>query len=123
MEKREVFTPDPEKHYIKSFNKSAGTTYVYEVMDDYWDKQKQQTRSKRRLVAKIDPETGDMISTAKKAPVKKTKDPALLYQEALKTIAEQSAQITALKKELQDLQAWKSQVLLAVNGRADQDKE
>ena len=47
---------------IKKYNKANGTTYVYESVS-YWDKEKQQPRSKRKLIGKIDPETGEVVPT------------------------------------------------------------
>lgn len=41
-------------------NKKNGTTYVYES-ENYWDKEKKQTRSKHKCIGKIDPETGRII--------------------------------------------------------------
>ena len=48
---------------IKKYNKENGTTYVYDSVS-YWDKEKQQPRSKRKLIGKIDPETGEIVPTA-----------------------------------------------------------
>jgi hypothetical protein len=48
---------------IKKYNASNQTTYVYDSVS-YWDKEKQQPRSKRRLIGKIDPETGEIVPTA-----------------------------------------------------------
>lgn len=46
---------------IKQTNKN-GITYVYDVQY-YWDKEKQQSRSKKKLIGKIDPETQAIIPT------------------------------------------------------------
>ena len=43
-------------------NKTTGITYAYENTP-YWDKEKQQSRAKRKLIGKIDPETGDIVPT------------------------------------------------------------
>ena len=40
----------------------TGTKYAYESVS-YWDKEKQQPRSKRKYLGKVDPETGEIIST------------------------------------------------------------
>ncbi|MDI9468797.1 MAG: transposase [Bacillota bacterium] len=50
-----------------------GTTYVYEVLDRYWDKEKKQARTRQRCIGKLDPQTGDFIpskrfSQQQKAP-------------------------------------------------------
>ena len=43
-------------------NKERGVTYVYES-HSYWDKEKKQPRSRRRLIGKRDPETGEIVPT------------------------------------------------------------
>ncbi|MDD4663047.1 MAG: hypothetical protein PHD83_00080 [Caldisericia bacterium] len=43
-------------------NKETAITYVYENQA-FWDKEKQQSRSKRKLIGKLDPETGEVIPT------------------------------------------------------------
>lgn len=50
---------------IKQYHKDTDTTYVYESIS-YWDADKKQSRSKRRLIGKIDPDTGEMIATGKR---------------------------------------------------------
>ena len=50
---------------IKQYNKNTGITYVYES-ESYWDKEKKQPRSRRKLIGKLDPETGEVIPTGKK---------------------------------------------------------
>ncbi len=47
---------------VKATNKKSGITYVYES-ESYWDKEKKQPRNKRKLIGKIDPETGEIIPT------------------------------------------------------------
>jgi len=47
---------------INQYDKRTGTTYVYES-ESYWDKEKQQPRSKRRLIGKLDEQTGEVIPT------------------------------------------------------------
>ena len=49
---------------VKSKNKKTGVTYVYES-ESYWDKEKQQPRAHRRLIGKLDEETGDIIPTGR----------------------------------------------------------
>lgn len=45
----------------KSYNKRTGTTYVYEVLENRWDKETGKQVQKRRCIGKIDPVTGDLI--------------------------------------------------------------
>ena len=60
---------------ITQHNKDTGTTYVYESIS-YWDAEKQQSRSKRRLLGKVDPQTGEIIPTGKRGRKKKEAVPA-----------------------------------------------
>ena len=45
----------------KSYNKQNGVTYVYEVYENYWNKEKKRPESRRRLIGKINPETGGVV--------------------------------------------------------------
>lgn len=58
-------------------NKQTGITYVYEN-DAYWDKDKQQSRARRKLIGKVDPETGNIVPTRryKKQPTQMMVTPA-----------------------------------------------
>ena len=50
---------------IKQYHKDTGITYVYES-ESYWDKEKKQPRSRRKLIGKLDDETGEIIPTGRK---------------------------------------------------------
>ena len=43
-------------------NKKTGITYAYENKA-YWDKEKRQSRSMRKLIGKVDPATGKIVPT------------------------------------------------------------
>lgn len=43
-------------------NKQTGITYAYENKA-HWDKDKQQSQAKRKLIGKLDPETGEIVPT------------------------------------------------------------
>lgn len=47
---------------IHQKDKRSGITYVYESVS-YWDKEKKQSRSKRRLIGRLDEETGEVLPT------------------------------------------------------------
>ena len=47
---------------VYQINKKTGITYAYEN-EPYWDKEKQQSRAKRKLIGKVDPETGEIVPT------------------------------------------------------------
>ena len=46
-------------------NKKTGITYAYESVS-YWDKEKKQSRAKRKCIGRVDPETRQIIPTRKK---------------------------------------------------------
>jgi hypothetical protein len=97
---------------IKQYHKDTDTTYVYESTS-YWDAEKGQSRSKRRVIGKIDPNTGEIIPTGRRGRSKKepTADAALLPndssgskdQETIRqqqiTISTLTAKISALEEE------------------------
>lgn len=93
---------------IKQHDKRSGITYAYESTS-YWDKEKKQSRSKRKLIGRIDPETGEIIPTdgrgkkgkkdkAAKA-VDEKPDYKALYEKLQKKCMAQETLIEALKKE------------------------
>ena len=43
-------------------DKRSGNTYAYEASYQ-WDKEKKQSRSKRTLIGRVDPDTGEIIPT------------------------------------------------------------
>ncbi len=45
---------------VYQVDKKTGVKYAYESVS-YWDKEKQQPRSKREYIGKVDPETGEII--------------------------------------------------------------
>lgn len=53
---------------VYQIDKKSGVKYAYESVS-YWDKEKKQPRSKRKYLGRVDPETGEIISSRrKKAP-------------------------------------------------------
>ena len=86
----------------KSYNKQNDTTYVYEVIESYWDKEKKQPRNKRKLIGKIDPATGEIVPTTprKRAQDNKAEDYKKLYESARKEIARKDRMITELEGTL-----------------------
>lgn len=47
---------------VKQLDKRTGITYVYESKA-FWDKEKRQSRAKRTLLGRLDPETGEIVPT------------------------------------------------------------
>ena len=102
---------------VKMHNKKTGITYVYES-ESYWDKEKQQPRNRRRLIGKIDPETGEIVPTGKVGRRAKVADPDLHSQvesataersanhaNMVATLEEKNAEITELRKRTKELES------------------
>lgn len=49
-------------------NKKTGVVYAYESVS-FWDKEKQQSRAKRKCIGRVDPDTQKIIPTRKKKPL------------------------------------------------------
>ena len=60
---------------IYQTNKKTGITYVIES-ESYWDKEKQQPRSHRTIIGKVDPDTGEVVPTKKYNREKKSTSPS-----------------------------------------------
>lgn len=60
---------------VTQYHKDTDTTYVYES-ESYYDPSKKQSRSKRKLIGKLDKETGKIIPTGKRGPKKKVQPEA-----------------------------------------------
>ena len=110
---------------IKQYHKDTDTTYVYESIS-YWDEEKKQSRSNRRLIGKLDPETGEIIPTGKRG--RKPKEASAqaaganaelpqLYEESQARIKEltlmidkKDHEIESLRKEIRCLRDAFSQI-------------
>ncbi len=91
---------------IHQHDKRSGLTYVYESFS-YWDKEKKMTRAKRKLIGRLDKETGEIVPTdgRNKAvkpteSVEKEPDYKSLYEKLLKKHEAQETLMAALKEEL-----------------------
>ena len=101
---------------VKLKDKRTGTTYVYES-ESYWDKEKKQPRSRRKLIGKLDGETGEIIPTGKSGRKKGSgqkqeengsPEPITEY---IQTIAKKDEQIRLLKAENRTLLKEKQDIL------------
>ena len=106
---------DKEMAYIKQYHKDTDTTYVYES-ESYWDPEKKQARSRRKVIGKLDPVTGEIIPTGKRGRKKKEATVtektdgiaedlqlSLLYEDAKRTLDRQDQVILSQKEEIRDL--------------------
>ena len=47
---------------VKQYDKRSGITYAYEATY-HWDKEKKQSRCKRKLIGRVDTSTGEIVPT------------------------------------------------------------
>lgn len=89
---------------VKQYHKDTGITYVYESVS-YWDEEKKQSRSKRRLIGKLNPETGEIIPTGKRGPKPKEgqEEAPDRYEEYRKEIKELTLTVDRKNLEIDDL--------------------
>lgn len=105
---------------VKLKDKRTGTTYVYES-ESYWDKEKKQPRSRRKLIGKLDEKTGEIVPTGKSGRKKgssATKEEAASPEpitEYIKVIGEKEALIRDLKAENKALKKEKQEILQTLN--------
>ncbi len=92
---------------IQHYDKRVGITYVYES-ESYYDPGKKQSRSKRKLIGKIDPDTGETIPTGRRGrPSKNTisgvpeADYKKLYSDVQNELTKAEVKIKALQLELE----------------------
>ena len=95
---------------IDSYNRKRGVIYVYDSFS-YWDKELGQPRSKRRLLGRHDPGTGEVIPTRKRkensavalADSDNVQDYATLYMRSRENIRKKDALIQRLRRELAEV--------------------
>ena len=94
---------------IYQHDKRSGITYAYESCS-YWDKEKKMTRAKRKLIGRLNKETGEIVPTDGRNRDKKLKEPVdkepnykTLYEKLLKKYSALEALMTTLKEELKKL--------------------
>lgn len=97
---------------VYQINKKTGAKYAFESIS-YWDKDKQQPRSKRKYLGKVDPETGEIIpsrgrvSHSEDTNAAKGTDLGKLYEE----IRERDQIIKGLRTELDDIRGKYEELL------------
>lgn len=112
---------------IYQYNSRNQTTYVYES-ESYWDKEKKQPRSRRKLIGKLDPSTGNIVPTGGRGRKPKAKnagsdiphetaavplskpsvsdsesDYKKLYEECLSKLTDSEARISSLEETIRKL--------------------
>ena len=105
---------------VKLKDKRTGVTYVYES-ESYWDKEKKQPRSHRKLIGKVDDATGEIIPTGKSGRKRGTSPDDLTdaqnesISEYLHVIEEKDEQLRQLKAEVRMLHKEKQDILKALD--------
>lgn len=92
---------------VKMHDKRRDITYVYESIS-YWDKSVGQPRSRRKLLGRLDPETGDIVPTGRRGrPRKGSPQPGeadgkykALYEEAQALLKDKDMELFRLGEEL-----------------------
>lgn len=94
---------------VKQYHKDTDTTYVYESTS-YWDAEKGQSRSRRKVIGKVDPVTGEVIPTGGRGRKKKDSDtatedaPRKSLPEDTETIRRQQIEISSLSEKIAALE-------------------
>ena len=83
-------------------DKRSGITYAYENKA-YWDKEKKQSRSKRTLIGRVDPETGKIVPTDGRCKMRSPSNKDKESYQMPKTLKECRAEILRLLEENQSL--------------------
>ncbi len=104
---------------VNHTDKRTGITYVYES-ESYWDKEKKQPRSKRKLIGKIDEETGEVVPTGKRGRKKydsseKINETSEPITDQVKLREEKDRIINTLKAENKKLQKEKQDILASLD--------
>ena len=90
---------------IVKYKNQSGVTYAYESISE-WDPVKKQSRPKRKYLGRVDPETGEIISTAGKlGSIQDTKatDYKTLFENTSAALEKSQADLKQLKKEKEEL--------------------
>lgn len=95
---------------IKHTDKRSGITYAYESVS-YWDKEKKMSRSKRKLIGRVDPATGEIIPTdgrnKKNSPYQKpveTEESKILDEIKPMKISELRKEVIRLRLRVRELE-------------------
>ena len=92
---------------IKQHDKRSGITYAYES-HSYWDPEKKMSRAKRKLIGRVDPETGEILPTdgrnkKTRASAENDADYRKMYENLLKKYEAQKTLIHSLRKQIKEL--------------------
>ena len=96
---------------VKQTDKRSGITYAYESIS-YWDKEKKMPRCKRKLLGRVDPETGEIVPTdgrcKKNSPYQKpeeTEESRILDEIKPMKISELRKEVVRLRLRVMELES------------------
>lgn len=95
---------------VKQYHKETDTTYVYES-DSYWDAEKKQSRSRRKLIGKLDPHTGEVIPTGKRGRKAATTPPPVEQPKRQYTDAQYEQCHAKLEEQQEIIQQLRQRVI------------
>ena len=99
---------------IRQINKKTGITYVIDS-ESYWDKEKQQPRSRRKIIGKIDPVTGEVVPTNRHQKRKTVSAGGSPASSTVKSAGDETradqARILELEEQVSKLQKQKDELL------------
>lgn len=84
---------------VKNKDKRTGITYVYES-ESYWDKEKKQPRSRRKLIGKLNEETGEIVPTDGRGRKRRDHHTTLAEKETPENYKEQLKEKNLLVQQL-----------------------
>ena len=100
---------------IRQTNKKTGITYVIDDSESYWDKEKQQPRSRRKIIGKIDPVTGEVVPTNRHQKRKTISAGGSPASSTVKSAGDETradqARILELEEQVSKLQKQKEELL------------
>ena len=94
---------------IKQRNAKTGVTYVYES-HSYRDKETKQPRAKRKLIGRLDEETGEIIPTRKKAKDVTTSSDNPVDTTPLEGLASYSSLLDSIKEKEEIIKSLRSEI-------------
>ena len=111
---------------IDVHNRKRGITYVYDS-HSYWDKELKQPRSKRKLLGRRDPATGEIVPTGRRgvgrqvtrnkgASADSVTDYKVRFERCLAQLKAREEELAALRRESQCLRRLLSRISALAGG-------
>ena len=90
---------------VYQYDKRHNVTYVYDSTS-YYDKNKKQSRSTRKLIGRLDPETKQIVPTKKRSKASEPNSPIdISGKDTDETVQNLSSEITILRAQLKQIES------------------